>query len=638
MLAVVPASKLDPVSNSSSEPYPIPKQVGPYLIKSRLGVGGMGAVYKAYDDRLKRTVAIKHILPHIAGDESSRHRLHREAQAAASLSHPSIVQIFDIFEAHGFDWIVMEFVDGDRLQVLIEDNRIGLAEAVGLSREISEGLAEAHSKGIVHRDLKTENVMVTRAFHAKILDFGLAKNMFGSGKLSSDSEEITDLGAILGTGRAMSPEQAMGEEVDHRSDLFSLGTLMFETVTGRSPFAGNSVYNTLAKVCSARQTPARDVNRHVPEELSNLIDRLLEKNPEHRPQSAREVIVELRVIEKLPLPEWGGVYGPYGDEQEGKNVDFLDLDPAQLPPPDRPPMASKLRDLAGYAPASVPGGTADRPPSDPSLAPTMAPSRSRHRGDDTPPMTELPPLPAGQELTELIGRAHQGKISTTSSTEEMPVYAPVKLSMDTDSATSVTTRPQSGVYLRTVLALSLETTDGKPPDKRIQVLFNRKQRYFSLEYEGQQADADTLSLLLFERPSLACQCALACLRWAEELPDEPAVRVRAGLHMGELVLSHLGLRLQVAGSTLDVACDLLEIAQGGQALATPAVYDLTRRAMEEGSNSDHHSAWVDHGRYYVHRLSETVEVRALATREEMGRQVPGESTGIRRLAEGPEKA
>ncbi len=648
------------MSKSSSEHYPIPKQVGPYRIKSRLGVGGMGAVYKAYDDRLKRTVAIKHILPHIAGDESSRHRLRREAQAAASLSHPSIVQIFDIFEAHGFDWIVMEFVDGDRLQVLIEDNRVGLAEAVGLSREIAEGLAEAHSKGIVHRDLKTENVMVTRAFHAKILDFGLAKNMFGnSGKLSSDSEEITDLGAILGTGRAMSPEQAMGEEVDHRSDLFSLGTLMFETVTGRSPFAGNSVYNTLAKVCSARQTPAREVNRHVPVELSNLIDRLLEKNPEHRPQSAREVIVELRVIEKLPLPEWGGVYGPHGDETAEPSVDFLDLDPAQLPPPDRPPMASRLSELAAFGKTSFGrtsfskatfgkttasrslAGSDDAPSSDPNLAPTLPPggalrlpARSQRRGDDTPPLTELPPLSTSQELTEIIGRSPRSKISANSATAEMPVYAPVKLSMDTDSATSVTTRPQSGIYLRAVLAIQLEKADGQPPNKRIQTLFHRKLRYFSLEYEGQQAEADQLSLLLFERPSLAHQCALACLHWAEELPDEPAVHIRAGLHMGELVLAHQGLQLQVAGRTLEVACDLLDIAQQGQVLVTPAIYHLTQRALGESSSSDSDGSWVEHGPYYVHRLRETLEVRTLAIREDLGRREPAESTGIRRLAAG----
>ena len=631
------------MSKSSSEHYPIPKQVGPYRIKSRLGVGGMGAVYKAYDDRLKRTVAIKHILPHIAGDESSRHRLRREAQAAASLSHPSIVQIFDIFEAHGFDWIVMEFVDGDRLQVLIEANRVGLAEAVGLSREIAEGLAEAHSKGIVHRDLKTENVMVTRAFHAKILDFGLAKNMFGnSGKLSSDSEEITDLGAILGTGRAMSPEQAMGEEVDHRSDLFSLGTLMFETVTGRSPFAGNSVYNTLAKVCSARQTPAREVNRHVPEELSNLIDRLLEKNPEHRPQSAREVIVELRVIEKLPLPEWGGVYGPHGDDATDPSVDFLDLDPAQLPPPDRPPMATKLSELAAFGSLSDPARSMpEEPSSDPNLAPTLPPggaprmpARSPRRADDTPPLTELPPLTASQELTDMIGQRPQSKISATSATAEMPVYAPVKLSMDTDSATSVTTRPQSGIYLRAVLAVQLETADGKPPDKRVQTLFHRKLRYFSLEYEGQQAEADKLDLLLFERPSLAHQCALACLHWAEELPDEPAVHIRAGLHMGELVLAHQGLQLQVAGRTLEVACDLLDIAQHGQVLVTPAVFHLTQRALGESSSSDSDGSWVEHGPYYVHRLRETLEVRALAIQEDQGHRVPGESTGIRRLAAG----
>ena len=579
----------------------------------------MGAVYKAFDSRLKRTVAIKHILPHIAGDESSRHRLKREAQAAASLSHPSIVQIFDIFEIHGFDWIVMEFVDGDRLQVLIEDNRLGLAEAVLLAREIAEGLAEAHSKGIVHRDLKTENVMVTRSLHAKILDFGLAKNMLTGNKVPPDSEEITDLGAILGTGRAMSPEQAMGEEVDHRSDLFSLGTLMFETVTGHSPFAGNSVYNTLAKVCSARHTPARDINRHVPPELSNLIDRLLEKNPEHRPQSAREVIVELRVIEKLPLPEWGGVYSPVPEEKEA-NVDFLDLDPALLPPPDRPPMAASLSELARHGEST-------------SDLPTMPPAPRRlftARGEDTPPMSTLAEHTPSQELTDVMAPMVK-PVSLIRSAEPMPAYAPARLTIDSDSATSVTNRPQSGVYLRAVLALRLEHEDGSEPAERVLGLFRRKLRYFSLEYEGQQADTDGLSLLLFERPSLACRCAYACLHWVSQIAERPALQLRAGLHMGELGLSHFGLQLQADGTTLDLARDLVACARPGQTLVTDTTYRLAHRAMAGGPDPTGEIAWTSHGQYFFQRLDETIELRTLASNPAAGARVPAETAACRRL-------
>ena len=305
----------------------MPESVGPYRILGRLGVGGMGAVYRAYDERLRRQVAIKHIPPEL-GDDRSRQRLKREAQAAAGLSHPSIVQIFDIFEHQGVDWIVMELVEGVTLHSLIEDGRLGLAEAVGLSREIAEGLAEAHRKGIVHRDLKTENVMVTRALHAKILDFGLAKQM----RMDQTEATLTGIGLVLGTGRAMSPEQAMGEDVDTRSDLFSLGTLIFEAVTRRSPFTGTSVYNTLTRVCSSPHEPARAINPRVPTELSNLIDRLLEKNPEHRPQSAGEVVVELRLIEKQPLPEWGGPYAlPARPSEAEVTPAFHDLDLESLP-------------------------------------------------------------------------------------------------------------------------------------------------------------------------------------------------------------------------------------------------------------------------------------------------------------------
>lgn len=580
-------------------------------------MGGMGAVYKAFDERLKRTVAIKHVLPHIAGDDSSRHRLRREAQAAASLSHPSIVQIYDIFEAHGFDWIVMEFVDGERLQKLIEAGRLGLAEAVSLCREVAEGLAEAHSKGIVHRDLKTENVMVTQAYHAKILDFGLAKNMVTG--TTPDSEEITDLGAILGTGRAMSPEQAMGEEVDHRSDLFSLGTLMYETVTGRSPFHGNSVYNTLAKVCSSRQIAARELNRQVPVELSNLIDRLLEKDPQHRPQSAREVIVELRVISKLPLPEWGGLYA-IGSEPSPPVVDFLDLDPAQLPPPDQPPSASNLEDLLPPG-ASLPAPVAPKP-------------RDDFNAEDTPslPLAALkpPPLQAapGDSSLEPTAFLGQGRAEVTrfEMTAEMPPFPGEPFGSQTDSATSVTLRTQSGLYLRALLALRLSD----PVADSVRQSFERKLRYACLEFEAQRAAADDMALLLFERPSLAYRCAVHCLKWAESRTAEPDMPLRGALHLGELTLSHDGPQLQVTGDSVEVVQDFLDITHPGQVLISPSAFLLSRRALRHLPEQDL-GFWVDHGTFYSHRMGESLPLNVLALSQAAARREPKESTGTRRL-------
>lgn len=253
----------------------------------------MGVVYDAWDERLERRVAIKHIRPEQATDSRQRQRFQREARAVARLSHPAIVQIFDIVETDEGDWIVMEHVEGRTLASLLQDGPLELSRVLPLAREVAEGLAEAHSKGFLHRDLKTENVIVTSAGHAKILDFGLAKQFWPRGT----SEAISETNAIVGTRRSMSPEQANGFDLDPRSDLFSFGTLLYETVTGISPFQGATPVQTLHKVCNHQQPPAREQNPEVPHELSAMIDRLLEKTRERRPHSAREVSERLIAID-----------------------------------------------------------------------------------------------------------------------------------------------------------------------------------------------------------------------------------------------------------------------------------------------------------------------------------------------------
>ena len=275
---------------------PPPERVGPYRLEDRLGVGGMGAVYRAYDERLERPVAIKHILPELADDAKAWQRLRREAQTVARMNHPAVVQIYDIEEHDSGDWIVMELVDGETLFALLESGPIELPRALDLLRQVAAGLAAAHDQGIVHRDLKTENVMVTPDDRVKILDFGLAKNLWRGAEASLSIE-----GAILGTGRSMSPEQALGDEVTRRSDLFSLGTLIYEVVTGEPPFTGSSVFRILAQVCSDPHPPPREVNPELPEDLAALIDRLLEKDPQKRPASAAEVLEALNAI-RLPSP------------------------------------------------------------------------------------------------------------------------------------------------------------------------------------------------------------------------------------------------------------------------------------------------------------------------------------------------
>jgi serine/threonine-protein kinase len=265
-------------------PDPLGK-IGPYELLRRLGAGGMGEVYLAYDERLDRQVAIKRIRSDKGPRSERRERFRREARVAARLNHPAIVQVYDVLAEGEVDSIVMEAVEGTDLRTLIAGRPLPLEAAAIIARDVAEGLAEAHRQGVVHRDLKSENVLVTPAGRAKITDFGIAKRLL-EGKTE---ESLTAVGHVMGTYRAMSPEQARGEEVDHRSDLFSFGILLYEMLTGASPFAAENELAMLHRIVHDRQAPARDVNPAVPVELSDLVDHLLEKDPLLRPRSAGEV-------------------------------------------------------------------------------------------------------------------------------------------------------------------------------------------------------------------------------------------------------------------------------------------------------------------------------------------------------------
>ncbi len=266
-----------------------PERIGPYRLNGLLGVGGMGEVHRAYDERLDRWVALKKISPAGSHHQHLRQRFQREARAAARLNHPTIVQIYDIFEQRGVDWIVMELVEGQTLAQRVREGPMALRRLLEIARELASGLAAAHAEGIVHRDLKAENIMLTREKRIKILDFGLAKQLW-----QADSEiSLSIEGTLLGTARSMAPEQALGKLADHRTDLFAFGILLYEMATGKSPFLGPTAVETAIRVCSHRQTPVRQHNGQIPEELSRLIDRLLEKEPDRRPASIYLVSVEL---------------------------------------------------------------------------------------------------------------------------------------------------------------------------------------------------------------------------------------------------------------------------------------------------------------------------------------------------------
>ncbi len=277
-----------------------------YQIAEKIGEGGMGAVYRAVDTHLDRPVAIKILPADKVADAERKQRFIQEAKAASALRHPNIVVIHDIASDRGGDFIVMELVEGQSLDVLIGRRGLKLTEALGLAVQIADGLAKAHAAGIVHRDLKPTNVMVTGDGLVKILDFGLAKLMedvpdSGSGPtmtMDRDAKPRTEEGYILGTAAYMSPEQAEGKRVDARSDIFSFGTVLYEMLTGRKAFDRDSRIKTLAAVLNEEPKSAIEVNDRVPPEVEHILNRCLRKDPQRRWQTMSDLKVALQDLKE----------------------------------------------------------------------------------------------------------------------------------------------------------------------------------------------------------------------------------------------------------------------------------------------------------------------------------------------------
>jgi serine/threonine protein kinase len=271
-------------------------RLGGYRVLKELGRGGMGAVFQAEDPKLKRLVALKVMLPRLAADASARRRFLREAQAMAAVHHDHVVTIYQVDEDNGVPFLAMEFLHGTPLDKWLKDGRKpNLAQILRMGREIAEGLAAAHARGLIHRDIKPGNIWLDSDHkdRVKILDFGLAR-------VGTDDVHLTRSGAIVGTPAYMSPEQGAGQKVDARTDLFSLGCILYRFCTGAMPFAGDTTMALLTALAVADPKPVRELNPDIPAPLADLVMRLLAKKPADRPASAQEVAEQIESIEKNP--------------------------------------------------------------------------------------------------------------------------------------------------------------------------------------------------------------------------------------------------------------------------------------------------------------------------------------------------
>jgi serine/threonine protein kinase/Tfp pilus assembly protein PilF len=287
-----------------------------YRIVSKIGAGGMGEVYLAEDTRLDRNVALKILPADVASNQDRMNRFVREAKSAAALNHPNIAQIFEIGEHEGTHFIAMEFIDGVSLREKIHREQTELKKLLKFLQQVAEGLSKAHISGIVHRDLKPDNIMITREGFAKVLDFGLAKLVDRGPTLaqSDASNAPTNVmqqhsvpGIVMGTIGYMSPEQAQGKtaEIDQRSDIFSFGCILFEAVTRKKPFEGESVIKTLHSLIYEPAPQIRELNPSAPVELQRIVRRCLEKDADERYQTIKDVAIELKQLRR-EMPDSAG--------------------------------------------------------------------------------------------------------------------------------------------------------------------------------------------------------------------------------------------------------------------------------------------------------------------------------------------
>ena len=277
-------------------------KLGRYEIRSQLGAGGMGEVYLVQDTQLERTIALKILPADVTSDRQRMHRFVQEAKAAAALHHPNIAHIYEIGETDGTSFIAMEFIDGETLRQLLKQGQLTVTAMLDISIQIASALAAAHEAGIIHRDIKPDNIMLRHDGLVKVLDFGLVK--LTEPQSATDTEAPTkalvhtDAGTVMGTANYMSPEQARGQKVDARTDIWSLGVMLYEMTTGRLPFAGATTTDVLASIVKTEPIPLTRFSPELPLKLEEIVVKALEKDREERYQTVKDVLVDMRRLRK----------------------------------------------------------------------------------------------------------------------------------------------------------------------------------------------------------------------------------------------------------------------------------------------------------------------------------------------------
>ncbi|HXG85711.1 MAG TPA: serine/threonine-protein kinase [Pyrinomonadaceae bacterium] len=295
----------------------IGSNINQYKILEKIGAGGQGTVYKALDTKLDRTVVIKVLPPEVTAKTANFKRFEREAQLCSQLDHPNICTIFDFHSADGVFYIAMQHIEGKNVRQLVDGRPLDLRSALGIAVQVCDALAYTHSRGIIHRDIKAGNVIVTKTGQAKILDFGLAKLMQDE-SITGDRSDITEIGVPYGTATYAAPEQAKGEKTDHRADIFSTGVLLYEMLTGIWAFQGKTVVDVRHQVLYGMPKPLVELRPEpTPPRLQEIIDKALAKEPKDRYQKIAQMRDDLRVV----LQELSGMPMMQGDTFTPRHLD-----------------------------------------------------------------------------------------------------------------------------------------------------------------------------------------------------------------------------------------------------------------------------------------------------------------------------